>query len=367
MTAVIFREADNSVNVARQVAAWTHKRAQELSRVKTLQFSALVVAGALAALVAITAARQTLLEERPVVEEQPILVVPADTAAEEDHITVERSAGLPSLDEISAAHDVISQRWPAPMSQESAAAEQPEQLARLEDSHPASRDYSLGLPTKRDLRYLHYYVYSELPPVEKPADLVLASLNDMPEGSPIEEIRRASKAFGLDFIFMKAIAKIESDFDPRQRTGSYIGLFQLSKHEFGLYGTGDILDARDNAVAAAYKFLAEAALFEWHTGKKPTYIDLYMIHQQGWQGAAEHVAHPDRIAWKSMCSTDEGREKGEKWCKRAVWANTLPKIKHLWKSVDNLTSGAFVTMWRDRIDTFYSRYSDASATATEKH
>jgi hypothetical protein len=82
-----------------------------------------------------------------------------------------------------------------------------------------------------------------------------------------------------------------------------------------------------------------------------------LIHQQGWQGAAEHVAHPGRIAWKSMCVTDEGREKGEKWCKRAIWGNTLPTIKHIWKSVDNLTSDAFVTMWRQRIDLLYSRYS----------
>jgi hypothetical protein len=362
MTAVIFREVDNSVNVARQVATWTHKRAQEWARFKTLQFTALIVAGSVAALVAITAARQTLFEERPVAEPQPIIVVPADIAAEEQHVTVERSAGLPTSDEISAAHDVISQRWPAPPSQENAAAEEPapQQLASLEVDHPAPRNYTLALPAKRDLRYLHYYVYSELPPVENPAVLVLASLKDMPESTPIEEIKRASGAFGLDFIFMKAIAKIESDFDPKQKTGSYIGLFQLSKYEFGLYGKGDILDARDNAVAAAYKFLAEAALFEWHTHKQPTYIDLYMIHQQGWQGAAEHVAHPDRIAWKSMCATDEGREKGEKWCKRAVWANTLPKIKQFWKSVDNLTSGAFVTMWRERIELFYSRYKQAS-------
>jgi len=50
---------------------------------------------------------------------------------------------------------------------------------------------------------------------------------------------------------MKAVSKIESDFDPKQRTGSYSGLFQLSKGEFAEYGSGDILDARDNAVAAA--------------------------------------------------------------------------------------------------------------------
>ncbi len=50
--------------------------------------------------------------------------------------------------------------------------------------------------------------------------------------TPVEEIKRASDAFGLDFNFMKTVAKIESDFEPKQRTGSYIGLFQLSNYEF---------------------------------------------------------------------------------------------------------------------------------------
>jgi chromosome condensin MukBEF MukE localization factor len=60
-----------------------------------------------------------------------------------------------------------------------------------------------------------------------------------------------------------------------------------------------------------------------------------------------------------MCATDEGQEKGERWCKRAIWGNTLPAIKHIWKSVDKLTSGAFVAMWQQRVDHFYSRYSVA--------
>jgi hypothetical protein len=204
---------------------------------------------------------------------------------------------------------------------------------------------------------LIYYPYAEILPKEKPAEIVLASLDGVPVGTPVEEIKRAADVFHLDFSFMKAVAKIESDFDPKQRTGSYIGLFQLNRYEFNKYGTGDIVSPRDNAIAAAYKFLSEAMLFQWDTRKKPTYIDLYMIHQQGWQGAAEHVAHPERIAWKSMCATDEGREKGEKWCKRAVWGNTLPSIKHFWKSVDNMMSGAFVGMWRERIDSLYARYS----------
>jgi hypothetical protein len=48
--------------------------------------------------------------------------------------------------------------------------------------------------------------------------------------------QQASDAFSLDFNFMKAVSKIESDFDPEERTGSYFGLFQLSKGEFAEYG-----------------------------------------------------------------------------------------------------------------------------------
>jgi hypothetical protein len=83
------------------------------------------------------------------------------------------------------------------------------------------------------------------------------------------------------------------------------------------------------------------------------------MHQQGTRGAEEHVNHPDRIAWKSMCATDEGKQKGEEWCKRAIWENTLPEVRHIWKSVENLTSGVFVKMWQERVDRFYSRYSEA--------
>jgi len=215
-------------------------------------------------------------------------------------------------------------------------------------------------PRKQNFSLLAYHVFSEIPPEEKPADTVLKTLKELPVGTPIEEIRRASDAFGLDFNFMKTVAKIESGFNPKQRTGSYIGLFQLSKNEFNQNGSGNITDPRDNSIAGAYKFATEALLFEFETGRKPTFSDLYLIHQQGWQGAAQHVSQPKRIAWKSMCATDEGKEKGERWCKLAIWRNTLPAIKHAWKSVDKLTSAAFVDMWRQRVDELYSRYSLAT-------
>src|SRR5262249_25151348 len=115
------------------------------------------------------------------------------------------------------------------------------------------RDYSPGVrPQRPDLSYLSYYPYAELPPERKPADLVLDSLRDVQIGTVLEEIKRASDAFGLDFSFMRAVAKIESDFDPKQRTGSYIGLFQLSKYEFAKYGSGEI------TMPILYVFLARS-------------------------------------------------------------------------------------------------------------
>jgi hypothetical protein len=232
--------------------------------------------------------------------------------------------------------------------------EPPKQDISQREEHPDD-------PLKQNFAYLPYYAYSEVPPPQKPADTVLASLRDVPIGTPIEEIKRAADAFGLDFTFMKTVARIESGFDPKQRTGSYIGLFQLSNYEFAKYGSGSITNPRDNAIAAAYKFSTEGILFELDTHKRPTRYDRYLIHQQGTQGAAEHVAHPERIAWKSMCATEEGKEKGESWCKRAIWKNTLPTVKEIWKSVERLTSGGFVDMWQQRLDQLYARYSAPGA------
>ena len=221
------------------------------------------------------------------------------------------------------------------------------------------------VPAERRHPSVAYYAYAEIMPDRKPADIVLESLKGIPVGTPLEEIKRASDAFGLDFSFMQAVAKIESDFDPAQHTGSYVGLYQLSNDEFEHYGSGDVTNPRDNAIAAAYRFATEAMLFETAAHRKPSFSDLYLIHQQGWQGAAEHVSHPERIAWKSMCATDEGHQKGERWCKRAIWQNTLPDYKHICKSVDGLTSGAFVAMWEQKVAKLQKHYAEALEHATD--
>src|SRR5262249_29158397 len=118
----------------------------------------------------------------------------------------------------------------------------PDQLAiapnqeRLDDTASTGAiDPSAPTDAKPNLSYLAWYAYSELPPETKPADTVLDALKAIPPGTPIEEIKHVAEVLRLDFTFMKTVAKIESGFDPKQRTGSYIGLFQLSKDEFQKY------------------------------------------------------------------------------------------------------------------------------------
>jgi hypothetical protein len=181
---------------------------------------------------------------------------------------------------------------------------------------------------------------------------------------PRDEIRRAASLYGLDLAMMMSIAKVESDFDPRVRTGSYKGLFQLSDYEFQKYGDGSIWDARDNARAAAHMFLVQAEKFRWALGHYPDYAERYMVHQQGIQGAIEHYTHPERVAWQSMCATDEGVLKGEQWCRRCIWGNLLPQWKDAFATVDKISSGAFINLWTDRINRLSYGYSLAEGTSS---
>ena len=86
-----------------------------------------------------------------------------------------------------------------------AASDKPESIVVATLPDPTQMLPETPAPVTQDFRYLIYYVWSELPPAEKPADIVLRSLKDTPVGTPVEEIKRASDAFGLDFNFMKAL------------------------------------------------------------------------------------------------------------------------------------------------------------------
>ncbi len=183
-------------------------------------------------------------------------------------------------------------------------------------------------------------------------------------GDPHDEIRQAASLYDVDLAVMMSIAKVESNFNPRARTGSYKGLFQLSDDEFENYGDGSIWDARDNARAAAHMFLVQAEKFKWALGHYPDYAERYMVHQQGIQGAIEHYTHPERVAWQAMCATDEGVLKGEQWCRKCIWRNLLPQWKRSFGSVEKISSGDFVSLWTGRINHLANRFSVAEGGAS---
>lgn len=171
----------------------------------------------------------------------------------------------------------------------------------------------------------------------------------MPDFSDLYD--KHAKRVGIDPAWLKKIARIESGGDPKNVTGSYQGLFQLSSKEFKAHGgSGDIQDPEQNTMAAANKLAKEKLAFNKKYGKDPSLTDLYMIHQQGEGGAAAHLANPDQPAWKSMLSTGEGSKKGEAWAKKAIWGNVPDDLKAKYGSVDNISSKDFYSMWGSKVE-----------------
>lgn len=170
---------------------------------------------------------------------------------------------------------------------------------------------------------------------------------------------------GLDPNLLKAYADIESSGDPRNVTGSYKGLFQLSDEEMAKYGGGgDIFDARANAEAGIRILKERAADFQKEFGRPPTATQLYLMHQQGAAGLAAHMRNPNQPAWQSMLSTAEGRQKGEKWAKLAIWGNIPSDMKAQFGSVENVTSAQFMDVWQRKVEGSggsgtYATYSSA--------
>jgi hypothetical protein len=163
-------------------------------------------------------------------------------------------------------------------------------------------------------------------------------------------IDEAADLTGLDRSLMRRIAYIESSGNPKNITGSYKGLFQLSASEFQKYGGGNIFDPRDNARAAAFKLTEEIRGFLEQYGRNPTPTEIYLTHQQGIGGVANHLANPNGLAWHNMAATAEGRHKGDGWARVAIWGNVPSDLKWQFVSVDNLTSAQFIEVWRLRVE-----------------
>lgn len=183
----------------------------------------------------------------------------------------------------------------------------------------------------------------------RPLSAVLAALMALAVTSAAAQIRPVTgevarviedeaAASGLDPQLMKVIAAIESGGDCSNRTGSYVGLFQLRDGS---------RDCRVNAKAAMAAFTRLIADFRDRHGRVPDPTETYLMHQQGQAGLEAHLSHPGRLAWISM---QEACSCGESWAKSAIWGNVPSDVKPKFKLVDNVTSEAFVNLWRVKVE-----------------
>jgi hypothetical protein len=172
---------------------------------------------------------------------------------------------------------------------------------------------------------------------------------------PLEEaIQGAAERHGILQSTLRAFAAIESGGNARVSTGSYHGVFQLSYNLFRKYGgRGSIFDPKQNTEAAARKFRAEIDAFRVRFGHEPSDVELYMMHQQGSEGAAMHISQPDLPAWQNMYRTAEGQKRGEAWARRAIWGNVPTDQRARFPAgVDSITSRGFMEIWARRMARF---------------
>ena len=167
-------------------------------------------------------------------------------------------------------------------------------------------------------------------------------------------IDKASERHGVPVSTLRAFAIIESSGNPKVSTGSYHGVYQLSHSEFRKYGgRGNIFDVEENTDAAARKLRSESDAFAKQYGREPTANELYMIHQQGVEGAARHMANPDAPAWRNMHSTGEGRQKGPAWARLAIWGNVPTDLRGQFRGgVNSITSRQFMELWERKMTRF---------------
>lgn len=166
-------------------------------------------------------------------------------------------------------------------------------------------------------------------------------------------IKNAVEKSGLPESVIRAYVGIESGGNPRNQTGSYLGLLQLSQDEFRKHGgTGNIFDPVANAEAGSRMLRARSDQFVAQHGRQPTAGELYLIHQQGEGGAAAHWRNPDAPAWQNMHSTGEGQRKGPEWAKQAIWRNVPTDVRQQFGSVDNITSRQFTDLWNQKVARF---------------
>src|SRR6516225_4158131 len=99
-----------------------------------------------------------------------------------------------------------------------------------------------------------------------------------------DAINKTAAMAGMDPAHWRAIAQIESGVNPQSNRNAdtqFKGMFQLGRSVWHDYGSGDIYNPMDNAIAAAKFAQANGAIFRGAFGRDPTPIETYIMHQQG--------------------------------------------------------------------------------------
>jgi hypothetical protein len=177
-------------------------------------------------------------------------------------------------------------------------------------------------------------------------------------------IERHAIENGLDPELAKRVAAIESGGNPRAQNGSYGGLFALDRRTFA----GNLHDPEQNAAAGVRSLKRNIETYRNTYGRNPSATDIYMSHQQGDAGWAAHLANPDAPAWQNMRSTGEGRQKGERWAKLAIWGNIPDDVKRQFPGgVESVTSRQFADLWSRKVEGKVSYAGGNPADALPSH
>jgi len=111
-------------------------------------------------------------------------------------------------------------------------------------------------------------------------------------------IDQAARQYGVDPVALKAVAFLESKFDPSAKNprSSAGGLFQQIDSNAKAYGVKNRMDPRQSALGAA-RFMADnKRTLSRVLGREPNVGELYLAHQQGPGGASKILSNPNAKA-----------------------------------------------------------------------
>jgi hypothetical protein len=167
-------------------------------------------------------------------------------------------------------------------------------------------------------------------------------------------IEAAAEKYGVDPQYLKALAQVESSYDPSEKAGSgAAGLFQFMPKTAKAYDLKDPYDYKAAAEAAARFTIDNQMSLTKRLGREPTPQELYMAHQQGATGAGKILSKPNANAIQTL-----GYQKV---------AQNVPRLKGESEAafrarIQSMSVSDFSNLWGAKLEQAYS-YVGAPLTA----